>query len=71
MESHPIMNGDEIIGYALKPCKRCKSIYISPGSYISPETALLLTKKCLKGHRLPEPVRIAHTLATKARKKLL
>ncbi len=67
MQSMPIYDGNEIIGYALKSCKRCKPIYISPGSYISPQTALELIKKCLRKYKLPEPVRIAHNLATKAK----
>ncbi|HID43834.1 MAG TPA: endonuclease V, partial [Archaeoglobaceae archaeon] len=70
-KSEPLMDGEELIGFSLKTCKRCKPIYVSPGSYITPESALLLTKKCLKGHKLPEPVRIAHSIATKAKKKFV
>lgn len=71
LESKPIMDEGELIGYALKTCKRCKPIYISPGGYINPQTALSLAKECLKGYKLPEPVRAAHELATEARKKRL
>lgn len=70
-ESKPLMNKEELLGFSLKTCKRCRPIYISPGSYITPESALLLTKRCLKGHKLPEPIRIAHNLATKAKKKFM
>lgn len=69
LESKPIMNEDELVGYALKTCKRCKPIYISPGGNIIPKTALSFTAECLKGYKLPEPVRVAHELATEARKK--
>lgn len=69
LESKPIMNQSELMGYALKTCKRCKPIYISPGGHISPKTALSFTTECLKGYKLPEPVRVAHELATEARKK--
>ena len=70
-ESQPLMNGNELIGYAMKTCKRCKPIYISPGSHITAEASLTLTEMCLKGYKLPEPVRIAHNLATEAKKKYL
>lgn len=71
LESKPVMNEGELIGYALKTCKRCKPIYISPGGYITPQAALSFTIECLKGYKLPEPVRAAHELATEARKKRL
>jgi deoxyribonuclease V len=67
MQSTPIYDGEEIIGYALKSCKRCKPIYISPGSYISPRTALSFAKMCIKKYKLPEPIRLAHNLATKTK----
>jgi deoxyribonuclease V len=70
MQSFPILDGEEVIGYALKSCKKCKPIYISPGSYITPQTALLLVKKCIKRRRLPEPIRIAHNLANKVKLEL-
>jgi len=70
-ESKPLMNGEELLGFSLKTCRRCKPIYISPGSYITPESALQLTKKCLRGHKLPEPIRMAHNLATRAKKKFV
>ncbi len=71
LESNPIMSEGELMGYALKTCKRCKPIYISPGGYITPQTSLSFTTECLKGYKLPEPIRVAHELATEARKKRL
>ncbi len=70
MEAKPIYDG-EIIGYALKPCKLCKPIFISPGSYITPETALEIVKACIRNHKLPEPIRLAHELATKSKSQSL
>ncbi len=67
MEAKPIYDGDEIIGYALKPCKLCKPIFISPGSYVTPKTALEIVKACIRNHKLPEPIRLAHELATKSK----
>ncbi|WP_290623257.1 MULTISPECIES: endonuclease V [unclassified Archaeoglobus] len=66
-----LKEGDKTIGYVLKTCKRCKPIYISPGSYISPETSLKIVQMCLKGYKLPEPVRAAHNLASAVKKSNL
>ncbi|MCS7144949.1 MAG: endonuclease V [Archaeoglobaceae archaeon] len=54
-----IKDGGNVIGYTLKWCKNCKEIFISPGSFISPKTALEVVKICMKG-RLPLPIKIAH-----------
>jgi len=71
MEAKPIYDGDEVIGYALKPCKLCKPIFISPGSYVTPKTALEIVKACIKNHKLPEPIRLAHELATRSKSQSL
>ncbi|ADB58138.1 endonuclease V [Archaeoglobus profundus] len=71
MEVKPIYDNSEIIGYALKPCKNCNPIYISPGSYVTPETALEIVKACLKGYKLPEPIRLAHKLANASKNRKL
>ncbi|RUM34150.1 MAG: endonuclease V [Archaeoglobus sp.] len=57
-----------VIGYVLKTCKKCKPIFISPGHRISPEGALEAVIQSLKGYKLPEPIRLAHNLATTVRK---
>ncbi|MCS7121989.1 MAG: endonuclease V [Archaeoglobaceae archaeon] len=55
----------EIIGYVVRGCKKCKPVYISPGSFITPKTSLVLVKNCFRGCSLPEPLRVAHELANK------
>lgn len=69
----PLLNseGSEVIGYALKTCKRCKHIFISPGSFISPETSLRIATACIRKGKLPEPIRLAHNLAAKAKSDYL
>ena len=54
---------DMHVGYELKTCKRCKPIYVSVGNLITPEEALDVVLRCLKGYKLPEPVRIADKLS--------
>ncbi len=71
MEEKPIFDNSKIIGFALKTCKNCKPIYISPGSYLTPETALKIVKMCIRNHKLPEPIRLAHELANRSKNRSL
>ncbi len=57
-----------VIGYVIKTCRKCKPIFVSPGHRISPEGALEAVIKSLKGYKLPEPVRLAHNLASSVRR---
>ncbi len=61
----------EILGYVLRSRKKVTPIYISPGNYLTPLTALEIVKKSLKGYRLPEPTRLAHLYCNSIRKELL
>ncbi len=65
-----IILNDEVVGarYVSKP--RCNPIYISTGHRVSLKEAVKLTKKCITKYRLPEPIRLAHNIATKERQKL-
>lgn len=65
-----IKDAGMVIGYALKGCKNCKDIYISPGSFISPETALEVVRFCMDG-RLPLPIKVAHEFGQKVKKSML
>jgi deoxyribonuclease V len=58
-----LRDGGEIVGVILKSRKGCNPIFISPGHRISLYTSMLIVEKCLKGHKLPEPTRLAHELA--------
>jgi deoxyribonuclease V len=53
------------VGWVLKTKEDCKPIFISPGHKISMERSLGICLHCLKNHKLPEPIRLAHTLAEK------
>ncbi|RLF33390.1 MAG: endonuclease V, partial [Thermoplasmata archaeon] len=44
----------------LKSREGCNPIFISPGHKISLKTGIEVVKKCLRGHKLPEPTRLAH-----------
>lgn len=64
-----VYHGAEV-GYAFKAREGVKPIYISPGHRVSLLSALRIVQGCTRGHRLPEPTRRAHILATAARRKV-
>jgi len=63
----PILFEGAAVGAALETGGP-KPIYVSPGHKVSLEGAVETALRCLRGRRLPEPVRLAHTLASKLRK---
>jgi len=62
-----IIQEESVIGMALKTSKSDNYVYISPGHKISMRSSLELAKK-LCFHRIPEPIRRAHRMATELRK---
>jgi len=61
----------EVVGYVLRSRTRVKPIIISPGHLIDAPSALQIIISCLKGYRIPEPLRLAHqqSVRWKARQK--
>ncbi len=66
-----VMIKGEKVGYALRSKRNTKPIFISPGNNITCETALEVSIKCLKKHKIPEPTRLAHNYLQIYRKELL
>ncbi|RZN39409.1 MAG: endonuclease V [Methanophagales archaeon ANME-1-THS] len=62
---------DRAVGYYLKSKKGCKPIIIAPGHKISLQTSLKLIQTCIRGHKLPEPLRLAHLYAHKIKNMLV
>ena len=60
----PLYDRGEPVGFVYLSKARCRPIYISPGHMVGFSSALELVRSCLRGHKLPEPTRLAH-LATK------
>jgi len=58
-----------VVGFFLKSKRGCRPIIVAPGHKISLSTALELTKRCIRKHKLPEPTRIAHTFANEIKKR--
>lgn len=55
----------DLVGYVLRSRSGVKPIYISPGHLINQDDSLKLVKQCLRGFRIPEPLRQAHILSQK------
>lgn len=52
------LEGD-LVGYALRSRAGCRPLFVSPGHLLDCRAALDGVMACLKGYRLPEPVRMA------------
>ncbi len=59
-----VLDGD-VVGYVLKSKKGCRPIVVAPGHRISVDSALEMTRRWTKGHKLPEPCRLAHEEANR------
>jgi len=77
-DREPLLEGDAValtangeqVGWILMSRAGSKPIYVSPGHLISLSSSLDLVKGCLSGHRLPEPLQMAHALANMGRTRL-
>ncbi len=61
-----LKDGKEVIGAVLRTQPNSKPVYVSVGHKLSLKTAMKITLDTSREHRLPEPIRIAHELATEA-----
>jgi deoxyribonuclease V len=58
----------EVIGAVLRTQPYSRPVYVSIGHKLSLKTAIRIVLDTTRGYRLPEPLRVAHELATKAMK---
>lgn len=59
-----LRDGGEVIGAILRTQVGTKPVYVSIGHKLSLETAIRMTIETTRKYRLPEPLRVAHRLAT-------
>jgi len=69
LDEHPgsfaeMRDGADIVGAALRTKAGVKPIYVSVGHRVDLPTAISLVMNCCQGHRLPEPIRLAHLAAS-------
>lgn len=63
----PLLFRNRQVGWILRSQPRNKPIVISPGHQIDLLSCLHLTKMCIRSHKLPEPLQLAHHLAVQER----
>ena len=66
-ECSDLMMLDGRVGQVVRTRDRVKPMFISPGHKIDVETASKLALQCCTRYRMPEPTRLAHHLANRAR----
>ncbi|MHA1594718.1 MAG: endonuclease V [Candidatus Baldrarchaeia archaeon] len=67
----PVVLDDKIIGAAVWTGRSKKPIFVSVGHKVSLNTAIRLVKQTTrKGRKLPEPIRLAHSIATRYRSRI-
>jgi deoxyribonuclease V len=59
----PLVDGDAVIGAAVRTRRRCRPLYVSIGHRVSLATAVGLVLALSRGFRLPEPCRLADRLS--------
>lgn len=59
----PLVDGNEVIGAALRTKQSTKPVYVSIGHRVDLEAAIHWVLTCCHGYRLPEPTRLAHLAA--------
>ncbi|MBN2457595.1 endonuclease V [Candidatus Woesearchaeota archaeon] len=69
-EKNTVYIGKEAVGKVLDTKEKAKPIYLSPGHKVSLKSSLSVVKSCLKEHKLPEPLHLAHKYAMKIKRNL-
>lgn len=70
-EATPLVYEGKKVGWLLKSNKRSRAIVVAPGNQVSLESSLEIVKQCLRAHKLPEPLRLAHEYADEVKGELL
>jgi deoxyribonuclease V len=66
-----LLYGGKVVGWALKSKTGCRPIFVSPGHRVSLKSSLDITMKCIKDHKLPEPLHLAHIAANEEKRRIL
>ena len=61
---------DQYVGALLLSKKGCNPIIIAPGHKVSLSSTIDIVRYCLRGHKLPEPIRVAHKYVGDIKRKL-
>ena len=64
-----IILGGEVVGCVLRTRTSVRPLFISPGHLCNLEECIEIVLMCCKRYRLPEPQRVAHHMAEKAKRE--
>jgi deoxyribonuclease V len=59
----------EVVGVALITRKETKPVYVSIGHMVSLKRAIEIVKHCIIDSRIPRPIQLAHSMATREKRK--
>lgn len=65
----PVFLGGRTVGLAMRTREGVKPLYVSPGHFCDLTFARDLVTRCLRGFRMPEPLRLAHLYANKYKRR--
>lgn len=65
----PIREGEDLLGAALLTQPGARPVYVSIGHRVDLPSALETVRCCVRRHRIPEPLRLAHELVNRARRE--
>jgi deoxyribonuclease V len=65
----PVHYGAELIGAALCTQPHARPVYVSVGHRVDLPSAIEVVRRCVRKHRIPEPLRLAHELVNRARRQ--
>ena len=68
-EATELVHEGRHVGWLLKSEKRSRPLVVAPGHRVSLESSLSIVRSCLRGHKLPEPIRVAHNYVNELKKK--
>lgn len=66
----PLYDGNELVGFAVRTKKDTRPVFVSPGNLIDFDQALKIVLTCCRGHRIPEPLRLAHIFANSEKQRV-
>jgi len=58
-----LVHRGRVVGAVLRSRSRCRPLFISPGGHVDVTGAVAIVRRCLRGRRLPEPLRLADHLS--------
>ncbi|VVB51176.1 Endonuclease V [uncultured archaeon] len=69
-EATPLIYEGRDVGWLLKSQKRSRPIVVAPGHLVSLKSSLSIVKACIRSHKLPEPIRLAHNYVSEFKRNI-